>query len=133
MNEFSFTFKEFLSAAFGVLLGLGLLATVLFGTAFLYRNYNVWAMEMKGKALLMEATQTRQIQVEQAKAELESAKFRAEAISVIGKAAQDYPEYRTQEYIGAFAEALKEGTIDQIIYIPTEASLPLVEATRLTK
>lgn len=125
--------KQVIASTLGVVVGLGILVGGLFSTAYFYRNYNVWAMEMKGKAALMEATQTRQIQVEQAKAELESAKYRAEAISVIGKAAQDYPEYRTQEYIGAFAEALKEGTIDQIIYIPTEASLPLVEATRLNK
>jgi hypothetical protein len=37
------------------------------------------------------------------------------------QAAQDFPEYRTQEFIGAFAEALKEGKIAQIMYVPTEA------------
>ena len=99
-----------------------------FGLMATYRFYNVWSMEKEGQASLMKATQTRQIQVEQAKAEKEAAVLRAEAIAIIGKAAKEYPEYRTQEYIGAFAEALKEGKMQQIIYVPTEANIPLLEA-----
>ncbi|WP_312307640.1 hypothetical protein [Acinetobacter variabilis] len=45
-----------------------------------------------------------------------------------GQAAKDYPEYRKQEFIGAFGEALREGRIQQIIYVPTEANIPIVEA-----
>lgn len=95
------------------------------------RYYDVWSQEMQGKARLAEATQSRQIQVEQARAEKEAAVLRAEAIAIVGKAAKDFPEYRTQEYYGAMAEALKEGKIQQMIYIPTEAGLPITEATRL--
>ena len=81
----------------------------------------------------MKASQTRQIQVEQAKAEKEAATLRAEAIAIIGKAAKEYPEYRTQEYIGAFAEALKEGKMQQKIYVPTEANITVLESHRLQK
>ena len=104
---------------------------IIFGLMIGYRHYSVWSMEMQGKAKLAEATQSRQIQIEQAKGELEASKHRAEAIEIVGKMAQKYPEYRQQEFIGAFAEALKEGNIDQIIYVPTETSIPLTEATRL--
>lgn len=79
----------------------------------------------------MRAEQEKQIQIEQARAELESAKLRAEAISVVGKASQQYPEYRLQEFIGAFGEAIQSGAIDQIIYVPTEANIPIVEAGRV--
>lgn len=103
----------------------------MFGIAALTSWYNVWSMEMSGKARLAEATQSRMIQVEQAKAEKESAELRAEAIAIVGQAAKDFPEYRTQEYIGAFAEALKEGKMSQIVYIPTEAGMPILEASRL--
>ncbi len=48
----------------------------------------------------------------------------------MGEAAQKYPEYRQQEFIGAFGEALKSGTISQIIYVPTEANIPIMEAGR---
>ena len=51
------------------------------------------------------------IQIEQARAELESAELRSKAIEVIGKSAKEYPEYREQEFIGAFGEALREGLL----------------------
>ena len=89
-----------------------------------------WSQERRGLANLREAQQSRQIQVEQARAEREAAIERAEAIRIIGEAAQKYPEYRQQEFIGAFAEAMKDGTINQIIYVPTEANIPLLEAGR---
>lgn len=90
--------------------------------------YKVWSQEMRGKAALAEARQSKMIQVEQARAELESAELRAEAIKTIGIASQKYPEYRTQEFIGAFGEALREGSINQIIYVPTEGNIPILEA-----
>lgn len=112
-------------------IGLITLVVIGFSIAALSSWYNVWSMEMSGKAKLAEATQSRMIQVEQAKAEKESAELRAEAIAIVGQAAKDFPEYRTQEYIGAFAEALKEGKMSQIVYIPTEAGMPILEASRL--
>ena len=99
-----------------------------FAISYGYRHYNVWSMEMRGKALLAEATQSRQIQIEQAKAEKEASIYTAEAIAVVGEATKQYPEYRQQIYIQAFAEALSNGTINQIMYIPTEAGIPILEA-----
>ena len=113
---------------FAAIGAIALLLGIFFGVAALYRYYDVWSMEKQWQASLMKASQTRQIQVEQAKAEKEAATLRAEAIAIIGKAAKEYPEYRTQEYIGAFAEALKEGKMQQIIYVPTEANIPVLEA-----
>ena len=113
---------------FAAIGAIALLLGIFFGVAALYRYYDVWSMEKQGQASLMKASQTRQIQVEQAKAEKEAATLRAEAIAIIGKAAKEYPEYRIQEYIGAFAEALKEGKMQQIIYVPTEANIPVLEA-----
>ncbi len=105
----------------------------LFMVGYTTKNYNVWAMEMSGKAKLAEATQSRQIQVEQAKAEKEAAIFTADAIKIVGEATKNFPEYRQQIYIQAFAEALTAGTIEQIMYIPTEAGIPILEAQRLSK
>ncbi|EFK58609.1 hypothetical protein [Sphingobacterium spiritivorum] len=112
--------------------GLVLLAVVaivvIVGLMFGLPKYSVWQQEMAGKARLAEATQSRQILIEQARAEKEAAVLQAEAIKIMGEAAQKYPEYRKQEFIGAFGEALKAGTISQIIYVPTEANIPLLEA-----
>lgn len=91
-------------------------------------KYRVYSQELRGQAALAEAKSSKQVQVEQARGELESSKLRAEAIKIIGEAAQEYPEYRNQEFIGAFGEALREGQIEQIIYVPTESNIPILEA-----
>ena len=90
--------------------------------------YNVWKQGLVGEAELAKAEQIKKIMIETAKAEVEASKLRAEAIEIVGKAAKEYPEYRLQEFIGAFAEALQEGKINQIIYVPTEGNIPVLEA-----
>lgn len=101
--------------------------------------FGPWIAERRGMAELRQAQQNRQILVEQAEAqqqvatlraeaERDAAVLRAEAIETIGEAAQRFPEYRSQEFIGAFAAALEAGSIDQIIYVPTEANIPILEA-----
>lgn len=103
--------------------------------------YNVWNAKMQGEAAialqtrqgqayLAQAQSARMVAVTQAEAEREAASKRAEAIAIVGRAAQDFPQYRTQEFIGAFAEALHSGRINQIIYVPTEANIPILEVGR---
>lgn len=93
-------------------------------------NYRVWQQNLSGKAELAKAEQTRQILTTQAKAEKEAAIYRSEAIAIMGEAAKKYPEYRQQEFMASFGEALREGRINQIIYVPTEANIPIMEANR---
>ena len=111
----------------GVIVALVVIGGLMFGVPW----YRVWNAGMSGKAALMQAEQEKQIAVETAKAEVEAAKLRAEAIALVGKASQQYPEYRQQEFIGAFGEAIKSGQVEQIIYVPTEANIPIVEAGRM--
>lgn len=114
-----------------VKVGLGvtavLIAVPLFFSFYINPKWNVWNQEQQGKAMLAKAEQSRQILVTQAKAEFDAAKLRAQAIQIIGEKAKEFPEYRQQEFIGAFAEALKDGHIKQIIYVPTEANIPIIE------
>lgn len=112
-----------------VLMGLMLIGGLAAGCP----HYNVWQQGLAGQAKLRRAEQEKLIMISQAKAEVEAAKYRAQAIEAVGKAAKAYPEYRTQEFIGAFAEALANGDIDQIIYVPTEAGIPIVENRRINK
>jgi len=95
--------------------------------------YRVWSAQKDGEAILAHAHAARMVLVTQAEAEREAASKRAEAIKIVGQAAQDFPEYREQEFIGAFAEALHNGNITQIVYIPTEAGIPILEARRHNK
>ncbi len=91
-------------------------------------QYEVYRQRLHGEAELARAHSNRMILVAQAEAEKQSAQLRADAIAIVGKAAKEFPEYRQQEYIGAFADALRHGSIAQIIYVPTEASIPMLEA-----
>ncbi len=116
----------FLSTTGIVVLILITIASVM----YIVPKYRVWQQGLSGEAALAKAEQTKRILIKQAQAEKESAAIRAEAIKIIGQAAKDFPEYRTQEFIGAFAEALNNGSIDQIIYVPTEANIPITEANR---
>jgi hypothetical protein len=105
-----------------------LLVGALFGFLVIGKHYRVWSMEMEGKGILLQANYERQAIVAQAQAERDSATLRAEAIGIVGQAAKDFPEYRNQEFIGAFAKAVENGNISQIIYVPTEANIPIMEA-----
>ncbi|MEN6375490.1 MAG: hypothetical protein ABFD75_12050 [Smithella sp.] len=116
---------EIVAATCLLLLIVGFIASM-----FLFPMWNVWRSGLSGEADLKRAEQTRMIQIQQAKGEKEAASLRAEAIAIVGKAAKEFPEYRQQEFIGAFAEALHGGKINQIIYVPTEANIPIMEAHR---
>jgi regulator of protease activity HflC (stomatin/prohibitin superfamily) len=107
------------------------LVLLITGAMVLYPQYNVYKQRLLGQAVLAHADAAREVQVRQAQGEKEAASLRAEAIKIVGQASKDFPEYRQQEFIGAFAEAVKEGKINQIIYVPTEANIPITEMRRL--
>ena len=114
--------EAFMLLVVAVILGLIILVFLV------WPQYNVYSQRLSGEAALAHAHAARQVLVQQAQAEKDSAQLRADAIKIIGQAAKDYPEYRQQEFIGAFAEAMHSGKIAQIIYVPTEANIPVLEA-----
>ena len=116
------TLSTFMTILFG-----GIIAIAMWGCP----QYNVYKQRLSGEAVLAHAEAERQVQVRQAQGEKEAATLRADAIKIVGQATKEFPEYRQQEFIGAFAEAVKSGKIAQIIYVPTEANIPITEARRL--
>ncbi len=108
----------------GIMLAVGVTVGLMFGLPV----YGVWQQRLTGEAVLARSESARRVLVMQAQAEKESAQLRADAIAIVGRAAQQYPEYRHQEFMGAFGEALREGNVQQIIYVPTEANIPIMEA-----
>jgi len=95
-------------------------------------EYSVRTAELHGEAELKRAEQNRQILVEQARAERDAAQLTADAIAIVGQAAKDFPEYRQQEFIRAFGEAVKDHAVNTVIYVPTEGNIPITEAGRFT-
>ena len=102
--------------------------------------YDVWSQEMKGKAELARAESNRQISVFEAQAkkdsaklladaEIERAKGVAEANKIIGISLKGNEEYLRYLWI----DTLHHNENNKIIYIPTEAGLPILEANRIKK
>lgn len=125
--------KDFLIVCFGFVIAGAVLVGLIFGGVYIWSSLRVYNATSIGKAELAQADQNRQILVTQAKAEREAAEQRAEAIRIMGQAAKDYPEYRQQEFMASFGEALREGKMNQVIYVPTEANVPIMEAGRVAK
>ena len=106
------------------------------GAMFVFPQWNVWRAEMQGKAALAQAENERKVQIEEAKARLESAKYYAEAEIERAKGVAEANTIVAEGLGGPegylrylWINKLGENGQD-VIYIPTEAGIPLLEAGR---
>ena len=104
---------------------------------YVYKNVQVWAAEMSGRAVLAEAEYSRRVRVEEAQA-------RADSAELLGQAELTQAEYaaRSNEQLAMglggpeaylrymYIRMLEETGLDSntIIYIPTEGGMPILEA-----
>lgn len=99
-------------------------------------QYRIYTLEMSGKADLAEAEWSRQIQIEEAQANLESEKLNAlseiERAKGMAEAINIENGQLTDRYIQYLWVRNMKGD-NNLIYIPTEANLPILEANRLNK
>lgn len=99
-------------------------------------NYSVYQQNLEGEAELARATQNRQISIQEAQAKKESAKDLAEAEVIRAKGAAEANKIigeslkSNEAYLHYLFINNMEHTKNQVIYIPTEASLPILEAGR---
>ena len=106
------------------------------------RRQNELDAESNGRATLLEAESSKKAKIEEAKADLESAKLKAEQIKISTKAKAEATKISAKaeaEKIRLINEAIKKNPeflkykmIEAIskgktVYIPTEASLPIIE------
>ena len=127
----------------GTIAALVLGVLILIGAAMWgFPQYSVWSEGLAGQAELARATQNRQIRINESMAKKEAATYEAEAeiIRAGGVAEankiiadglggpQGYLRWR-------FITMLEEtgGAGRETIYIPTEAMMPILEATRLVQ
>ena len=114
--------------------GIFALSTIIGGCAYIKPKWGVWAAEMEGAAELAQAEQNRKITVLEAQAKLESAKALAaaeverargvaEANTIIGESLKGNEAYLRWQWI----QNLESGS-NSVIYVPTEAGLPILEA-----
>ena len=120
-----------------LLIVLGILGVGLIAFAFWFIPvYNVWASKKSGEARLAEANFAEQVAIAEANARLKSATMNSEAeeieatavgnsVKIIGDALRENEGYLRWQWIKMMCS-----TENEVIYVPTEASLPILEATR---
>ncbi len=124
---------------------LGAIITVLAiiaALAFGYPRYKVWKKQMDGKAAFAEAEQNRKILIEEARARLEAEKLNAEAEIERAKGMAQAMQiengqlsevYNQYLFIRSLSDLASKGDLPQIIYLPTEGMLPVMDVSERQK
>lgn len=118
---------------------VGVLFLVLVGATLMAVGpiYNVWSSEQGGKAELARADYSKRIAVVEAQAKSDSASLLAEAEvkraegvakanQIIGNSLKGHDEYLRYLWITQLEKSTHE-----VIYVPTEAQIPIMEAGRV--
>lgn len=114
---------------------------ILFGSVYVYKTGQVWMASQNGQAVLAEAEFSRQARVEEArakaaaaelegKAELTRAEYSAKANAALAQGLGGPEAYLRYLYIRMLEE---KDTSSQIIYVPTESGMPVLEAGRAVR
>lgn len=111
--------------------GILLIGVLMFG----FPRYQVWRQEMAGRAEFAKAEQNRKIKIEEARANLEAEKLNAQAEIERAKGAAEAIAIENGALTPTYIQYLwvrqqNLNTADKIIYVPTEAGLPILEANR---
>ncbi len=110
-----------------VLAGLGVLAGVFLWGA---PKYRIYSQTLRGEAALRESEWSKKVLIEQANAEKQSEILRAEGVAeanrIIGESLAGNDEYLRYLWITTLSS-----DSSKVIYVPTEANLPILEAGRL--
>ncbi len=124
------------AVCFITLAALVLLCGLIGGVMYGCPRYNVWQQGLAGEAELRHAEFSRQVVIQEAHAKMESSKMLAqaeverargvaEANKIIGDSLKGNEEYLRYLWV----HNLEVGN-NSVIYIPTEAGLPILEAGR---
>ena len=133
MNDYEITWRGWTVI---ILAALFLLTGGVGSCMYIAPKYNVWQQEMSGKAEYAKAEQNRKIKIEEAKANLEAEKLNAQAEIERAKGAAEAIKIENGSITPTYIQYLwvrqqNANTNNRIIYIPTEAGLPILEAGKL--
>jgi len=116
-------------AIVGVLFFIGLIVLLMWG----WPQYNVYSQRKKGEAMLAHAQSSREVAVAEAKAKMESASLLAQADTIRAHGIARSNQIIGQSLTDAYLHWFWIDNIDKsnnVIYVPTEANLPIMEAGR---
>ena len=119
-----------------VIIGLFVITGGIGSCMYIRPKYRVWSQEMEGKAEFAKAEQNRRIKIEEAKANLEAEKLNAQAEVERAKGAAEAIKIENGSITPTYIQYLwvrqqNANSENKIIYIPTEAGLPILEAGRV--
>ncbi len=104
---------------------------VIISTMFFIPRYLVWQQDMQGRAEFARAEQNRKIKIEEAKANLEAEKLNAQAEIERAKGAAEAIKIENGSLTPAYIQYLwvrqQDNIPNKVVYIPTEANLPILE------
>lgn len=100
-------------------------------------QYRVYSARKDGEAILAHAQSSREVAVAEAKAKMESSSLLAQADTIrahgIARSNQIIGLSLTEAYLHWFWIDNIEKNPQAVIYVPTEANMPILEAGRLNK
>ncbi len=99
-------------------------------------KYNVYQQRKQGEAMLAHAQSSREVAVAEAKAKMESASLLAQADTIRAHGIARSNQIIGQSLTDAYLHWFWIDNIDKsnnVIYVPTEANLPILEAGRTFK
>lgn len=106
-----------------------------------YPKWRVWAAHQQGLADLAQANNEQQIQIAEAKARYQAAELNkkaaiieaeavAEQVAKIGKELTTHDLYLKWQWIKMMEDTHSEDDQRTVVYVPTEANIPILEARR---
>lgn len=121
--------REVKAAIIASVLGIVVIISLMIGLPV----YNVWRSNKMGVAEYVRAEQNRKIKIEEAKANLEAEKLNAQAEIERAKGAAEAIRIENGSITPTYIQYLwvrqqNANSNNKIIYIPTEAGLPILEA-----
>lgn len=136
MNEYEARQKEAIAKAVKwVVIGCSLLVALIAIILLVGPLYRVWSSSKTGEAEYVRAEQNRKIKIEEAKANLEAEKLNAQAEIERARGAAEAIKIENGSITPTYIQYLwvrQQGlsSNNKIVYIPTEAGLPILEAGR---
>lgn len=136
-TEKNITRFQMIAAGASLIFCLLILIASIWGLVALHKNYAIWSERKRGEAEYAHAEANRKITILEAQAKKESARclceaeiIRAEGVAqankIIGDSLQGNEGYLRYLWI----QGLQTNQM-QVVYIPTEANLPIMESQRL--
>lgn len=127
--------NSYMGIAFALVLALLLIVAIIWGLSALGAVYSVWRAHKQGQAELAQAKNEQQIQTAKAQGRLSAADLNkqaeiidasavAKSVEIIGTALHNNEGYMRWQWI----RMMEQKDAGDVIYVPTEANLPILEA-----